>query len=239
MKKNKNNKKEKNTRFLKVYAVTCLISLSIGILSFAAVKKVSQSVFEINKNIVKMPIAEDFNQEIESKHSEEPKIETKEYNKEIDTQEDVKPVSSTEITNVNELTFTQPCVGSLLKRFSADKPIKSKTMGDFRVHNGVDIKCTLGDSVYAAADGVVEKIYEDNLLGTTIIIAHNEEIKTEYSNMAGGDMVSIGKEIKGGNCIGCVGNTAKGELLEEAHLHFSILKDGEYVNPEDYINITN
>ena len=235
------NKKKKSNSFMKVYAITCVISLSIGVLSFAATKKMSQSVFEINKNAVKVPILEDINiTETENRESELEMVEKREEKKEstenINTEDSVKVFNSTDIKDVKGITLTEPCKGTLLKRFSKDKPIKSITMGDFRIHNGIDIRCTLGDSVLASADGVVEKIYEDNLLGTIIMIKHSDDLATEYANMACGDMVYEGKEVKSGESIGCVGNTAKGELLEEAHLHFSVLKNEEYQNPLDFVN---
>ena len=43
------------------------------------------------------------------------------------------------------------------------------------------------------------------------------------------------KFIKQGQTIGTVGNTATFEIADDPHLHFEILKDGEYVDPNLYI----
>ena len=41
--------------------------------------------------------------------------------------------------------------------------------------------------------------------------------------------------MTGGETIGTVGNEASFEILDEPHLHFEILKDGEQVDPNMYL----
>jgi len=231
----------------------CVISLVIGLSSLGTARKISRSTLELNKETIKIPSYEEIIKENEKKYAEN---EEKVQNETVNTsepienaentaktgeaeikKEDVKAVYATALETEKEITFTHPCEGSVLKKFSIDKPLKSKTMGDFRTHNGVDIKSDIGATVSAAADGIVEKIYTDNILGLTIVISHNENLKTVYANIAGSDMVKEGDEIKKGDAIGCVGNTASGELLDDAHLHFAVISEGKYVNPEEYVTI--
>ena len=44
-----------------------------------------------------------------------------------------------------------------------------------------------------------------------------------------------GEEIKQGQTIGTAGNTASFESNMECHLHFELLKNGEYLNPAIYL----
>ncbi len=123
----------------------------------------------------------------------------------------------------------------ILNSYTGKKLVKSKTMGDWRIHSGIDIKKDIGESVYAIDKGVVEKIYDDDLFGTTVVISHSGGFSTKYSNLDKNIGIKEGKEIKKGQEIGKIGSSALGEKNEAPHLHFELLKDGEQVNPKDYI----
>ena len=239
----KKNEKKKMSKGAKLYLGACLLSFTIGIISLGIARNITRSVLESSEKTITIPSYEEIIKENEEKLIQKD-VETEEKQPEStekpvvteSNEETVKALSDAVLQAEKVISFTSPCEGSILKRFSVDKPLKSKTMGDFRIHRGVDIKADTGTTVCAAADGMVENIYDDNLLGITIVIKHNETIKTEYSNIAGADMINIGDSVKAGQAIGCVGNTAKGELLDDAHLHFAILEEDIYVNPDKYIN---
>ena len=244
-KKNEKKKKIKLSKGAKLYIGACMLSFIIGIVSLGIAGNITRSALEYNENEIIIPSYEEIIKEnekilelqnqINNETKEDiPQSQEKPEAKELE-EESVKAVSSAVIQTEKAIIFTAPCEGNILKRFSVDKPLKSKTMGDFRIHKGVDIKADVGSSIYASADGTVERIYEDNLLGLTVVIAHSDTLKTEYSNIAGDDMVKEGDAIKAGQAIGCVGNNAKGELLDDAHLHFSVVEEGIYADPEKYI----
>ncbi|MGN1059778.1 MAG: peptidoglycan DD-metalloendopeptidase family protein, partial [Clostridia bacterium] len=86
-------------------------------------------------------------------------------------------------------SLVMPAEGEVITPFSADQLVKSKTMGDWRVHSGIDIRAAAGAEVKAAADGVVERAYQDPQMGYTIILAHDGEFKTVYQNLASVEMV--------------------------------------------------
>ena len=44
-----------------------------------------------------------------------------------------------------------------------------------------------------------------------------------------------GEKVTSGQTIGTVGNTASFEILDESHLHFEILKNGEQIDPNMYL----
>ena len=62
-------------------------------------------------------------------------------------------------------TFSLPLEAGIAKAYSNGEMVQSKTMGDWRVHNGVDFKGTVGDAVKAINNGVVKAVYDDVLLG--------------------------------------------------------------------------
>ena len=136
-----------------------------------------------------------------------------------------------------KLTFVSPVVGEVTKSHSLDMPVFSNTLGEWRVHTGIDISAEEGAEVYASADGVVTKVYSDPLLGKTVEITHEGGIVSVYANLASATIaVAEGDEIKSGAVIGQVGDTSLSELADESHLHFGIKVNGVSVNPLDYIS---
>ena len=133
-----------------------------------------------------------------------------------------------------------PAVGNVIKEYSADVPVFSLTMEDYRVHTGVDIAGDAGDDVCAAADGVIEDVYYDPMMGQTVVIAHANGYKTVYQNMqkAVPDGVTVGAAVTGGQKIGSIGDTALIEISESPHLHFQMTCDGRSVDPLSYIEIS-
>ncbi len=133
------------------------------------------------------------------------------------------------------LEIIMPAEGEILVPYSMEKLIKSKTLGDWRVHHGIDIKTEPGAKVLAAQDGVVEETYEDALMGHTIVLSHGERFQTIYQNLASTQMVQAGQSVTKGECIAVVGNSAASELLEDTHLHFAVKENGVYQNPEAFL----
>lgn len=107
-------------------------------------------------------------------------------------------------------------------------PIKKKKM----MHRGIDFSCPEGTSIVATADGkVVKKEYNPKTYGRFIIIKHSDSYSTLYSQMSE-FKVELGEEVKQGQVIGLVGSSG---ISTGPHLHYEIKKDGENVDPADYI----
>jgi len=136
------------------------------------------------------------------------------------------------------LTFVSPCIGSVMTEHSLTVPVFSDTLGEWRVHSGIDIATEDAAPVYAAAPGIVSAVYADPLMGTTVEITHSNNFKTVYSNLqttlAGN--IGVGTEVKSGDLIGNVGDTSLKELADEAHLHFGMKINDVAVNPLDYLS---
>lgn len=144
-----------------------------------------------------------------------------------DKEEDKKP---------DKLTFVSPVVGEVTKGHSLDTPVFSDTLGEWRVHTGIDISADEGSEVFASSDGVVSKVYSDPFLGRTVEIRHEGGIVSVYSNLSSEVAVKEGDSVDSGALIGKVGDSSISELADEAHLHFAIKVNGVSVNPLDYIS---
>lgn len=130
-------------------------------------------------------------------------------------------------------TFYSPVTGTVSKEHSADTPVFSETLKEWKVHSGIDIVTEESAPVYAAADGVISAIYDDPFLGRTVEVSHSLNHKTVYSNLVKEDaaFISVGDKVALGDRIGTVGYSAIFEIAEEPHLHFEMKKDGKAIDP--------
>ena len=130
-------------------------------------------------------------------------------------------------------TFVNPVSGEILKDYSMEHLVFSKTMGDYRVHSGVDVSAPVGTEVVCFTDGKVASVSDDYFFGTTVTITHQDGLVSYYMNLDPevAENVSVGEEIAAGELIGKVGNTAKIESADEPHLHFELRVNGELINP--------
>jgi len=133
------------------------------------------------------------------------------------------------------LQTAAPVEGEIVVVYAMDSLGYNPTTRDWRVHNGVDIAAEEGSKVCAAADGTVYTVYEDDTMGMTVIIRHQDGYVTKYASLASDVTVKAGDTVKLGQQIGYVGNTA---LLENAigdHLHFSVTCNDEPVDPAEFL----
>ncbi len=130
-------------------------------------------------------------------------------------------------------SYTLPVAGNVLKSFSVDTLVYSQTMNDYRVHTGVDIASTLGCPVKALSDGVIKEIYDDPLMGQTIVIDHGNKTLSVYQNLSTElpDGIEVGASVEEGEVIAGIGETCLIECAEEPHLHFEVSVDGEKIDP--------
>jgi hypothetical protein len=100
-----------------------------------------------------------------------------------------------------------------------------------RLHTGIDLVAKEGISVVAAEEGVVVKAQMADSWGNIIVVQHDGIYSTSYSHLKSMD-VKAGDKVKKGQVIGLVGHTG---LSTKDHLHFELLKNGETIDPINYL----
>lgn len=160
--------------------------------------------------------------------------EEKEVLKEADSEiDETTNVSSEEIVEVFE--FVSPVSGEILVDFAKEDLVYSKTLEEWTTHLGIDIKADKTSVVSASERGVVKSIKNDPRYGITVTISHGEEFETVYSNLLSTEFINEGDLVEKGQTIGSVGESASFEVAEVPHLHFEMYKNGEVVNPTEYL----
>ncbi len=136
--------------------------------------------------------------------------------------------------NAQKQQFILPVSGKVMNEFSNHELVKSATMGDWRTHDGVDLKCDIGTEVLCVADGVVKEVKNDPLWGTVVSIEH-DKVTSVYCGLEEDVKVKVGDKLELGDVIGTVGKNAIIETALEPHLHFEIISDGGYVDPVKFV----
>lgn len=131
--------------------------------------------------------------------------------------------------------FALPMGTDIIKDYSNGEMVESKTMGDWRVHNGVDFGGSAGNEVAAVSDGKVSKVYSDSFWGTVVEIDHGNGMIVRYCGLKEGSCLPEGTEVKKYDKIGSLGHIPV-EISEEDHLHLEVLIDGEFVDPLKALN---
>ena len=131
--------------------------------------------------------------------------------------------------------ITMPVAGQTVMEYAMDCLSYNPTTRDWRVHNGIDIAAAEGTAVYAAADGTVYTVFEDETMGTTVVLRHADGYTTRYASLAKEVSVTPGQIVLSGDQIGCVGQTAMLESAIGEHVHFSVTCNGESVDPAEFL----
>lgn len=114
----------------------------------------------------------------------------------------------------------------------------NQTLNNYYEHTGVDFMVEVGAEVFAVEDGVVESIYKDDLLlGTEIVVAHDNGVKSVYRFVNEKEGLKVGDQVSKGEAIATVAEPTGNEYKDGAHLHFEIKANGVSVDPTTYLTL--
>ncbi|MDR1465533.1 MAG: M23 family metallopeptidase [Oscillospiraceae bacterium] len=134
-------------------------------------------------------------------------------------------------------TFALPFGSKISKDYSGGEMVKSATMGDWRVHNGVDFLGEVNDAVFAIQDGSVAKVMQDPLWGIVVVIDHGNGLTARYCGLSEGSTPHEGQEVKKGEVVGVIAQIPV-ESAEGVHLHFETYVNNKVADPLGVMNKT-
>lgn len=117
--------------------------------------------------------------------------------------------------------------------YSAGAPVYSKTMKDWRIHTGTDVKGESGEEVLACGNGQVKRTYTDRMLGNVVEIEHGD-YEFYYCGLGENFLVKEGDTVTKGQAIGTI-TAVPFEAAEEPHLHLEVRRDGVCIDPESIL----
>lgn len=104
--------------------------------------------------------------------------------------------------------------------------------GENKMHEGVDLAAEIGTDVLAFADGTVDYIGESPAYGMYLQLRHGNGVTTFYAHCSQ-LCVQKGQKVNMGDVVAKVGDTGN---TTGPHLHFEMKRDGEFLDPQPYID---
>lgn len=201
------------------------VSIDIGKTVQDAEKELNDNSNNIQNNVTSNETKDTKSKDVSISKSNELTVSKKEEN-------DLKQ----EKEEKEEINFIAPVKGKIIRDFAPDSLVYSETLEEWITHNGVDISSDKTSVVTCISKGTVSAIKNDPRYGITVIVNHDNGYQSVYANLLTAEYVVEGENIEQNQTIGTIGNTAIFEISDEYHLHFELLKDGEYINPSNFIN---
>ncbi|MCL2839047.1 MAG: M23 family metallopeptidase [Oscillospiraceae bacterium] len=229
-----NIKKLLTTRGFYIILFACVTIVGTSVV----IRNMSRSVMDSMNAVLDEPAF------VEMTYSDEYEDEEEYIEEDVNRSPEVAPVAAIPVGITESVIEPIPAVtslrmpvnGNVIKQFSGDNLVFSNTMNDWRVHRGIDIDAPLGTQVRAAAAGVVERVFEDDMLGVVVVIDHGDGLQTLYASLQSVDFISAGTRVDAGDIIGGVGGTAISESADGPHLHFEVLRNGGQIDPASMMN---
>lgn len=126
-----------------------------------------------------------------------------------------------------------PVNGNIVREYAKERLVYSPTLKEYSTHLAVDISGKPGQSVVASADGEVVLCGDDKLLGSYVIIKHNDRVSTGYYSL-GSYNVKVGDTLAAGDVLGTVGASALLENSMGEHVHFELTVDNKNVSSVEH-----
>ncbi len=171
-------------------------------------------------------------EEQEMKEAEQDSEEEKEAEEQEQTEQTAGNSESLNFANGSKLLW--PVEGTLLMNYSMDKTVYFSTLDQFKYNPALVISGEKGDQVISSAPGIVKSIDKTAETGTTV----NVDIGSGYELFYGqlDDVrVKTGDYVDSKTVLGYVGEPTIYYSVEGANVYFEMRKDGESVNPMDYL----
>lgn len=177
------------------------------------------------------------------KNDDEPELESEweEPEQEEEKKEPVKEEISQTANQAERLAFSRddlilwPVDGNVLLNYSMDQTVYFATLDQYKYNPALIISGKVGDEVMAVHKGIVSRVEESAQTGTTVTLEMGNGYEAVYGQLK--DVkVKEGAYVGQGQIIGCLNEPTKYYSVEGCNLYFQMLKDGEPVNPLEYLD---
>ena len=228
----------KNKVNLVLYIVLTLIIVAVVCMTVFSIASGSKKnnggikIPEASGSVVTKSPETDRVRPVETQNPEDTYIELPNEDVDAPADEPAKDVDATV-----KMVFTNPVdEGYILKGYDIDMPVYSLTMNDYRVHSGVDIIADIGSAVRTIAEGEVQNIYCDPMMGNCISVRHANGYVSYYMGLSEEvcEGIEEGAPVYCGQVLSSVGDSTLIEIAEEPHLHFEMTVGGLSVDPLEY-----
>ena len=229
----KNESAERVNRTVYLTVAVLLIVLAVAVAMTSAANKARRGQANNTDPAITTTKTPETKSPITEKTPEDDQTEPPEETKAPETTVNNDVTASSEIP-----TLSLPTVGYLGKEHDPTVQVFSNTLGEWRVHLGIDIVTEAAAPVYPAAKGKIKQISDDPMWGKCIWIEHDGDAVSVYRGLADElpAGIEVGVSVTEDTLIGAVGEGGVLELADEPHLHFEMKVKGADVDPIEYFS---
>ena len=230
-------KKDKGAAVGLVICFVAMIAI-VGAITFSNYERKSEG--ELAKTEEKNQVAQKQDAEEESQVTQGDKVEAEIVEKPEVVIEETPivqaPVTQKTYSFSKEDMLIWPIDGNVLLNYSMDETVYFSTLDQYKYNPALIIAGNVGQEVKSAEDGKVTAIKTDAQTGVTVTVSLGDGYEAVYGQL-GEVCVKQGENITEGDIIGYLGEPTKYYSVEGCNLYFQLLKDGEPVNPLEYLDV--
>ena len=130
--------------------------------------------------------------------------------------------------------LTWPASGAVIMGYSMDQTVFFQTLEQYKYNPAMIIGGEVGETITASAAGIVTNIEETAQTGTTVTLDMGNGYTAVYGQLTDVPL-STGDYVNAGEMIGTLNEPTKYYSVEGPNLYFEILKDGEPVDPMNFM----
>lgn len=134
----------------------------------------------------------------------------------------------------SETKISWPVEGNVLMNYSMDQTVYSATLDQYCFHPAIVIQANVNDKVQAAVDCQVTDLSTNEETGLTLTTDLGNGYTAVYGQLKEVSWKK-GDRIKEGETVGYIAEPTKYYSVEGSSLYFAMKKDGNPVNPMDYL----
>lgn len=127
-----------------------------------------------------------------------------------------------------------PASGAVVMDYSMDKTVYFSTLEQYKYNPALIIGGVVGENIGAAAPGIVTSIEQEAQTGLTVTLDMGNGYSAIYGQLKEVP-VAIGQYVAQGQIVGYLSEPSKYYTEEGPNLYFQVTKDGEPVNPIDFM----
>lgn len=127
-----------------------------------------------------------------------------------------------------------PVDGTILMSYSMDKTVYFSTLDQYKYNPAVIISGAEGDQVISATAGIVKSIDVTAETGTTVNVDIGNGYELFYGQLKEVP-VKVGDYVEAKTVLGYVSQPTKYYSVEGCNVYFEMRKDGQPVNPVEYL----
>lgn len=141
---------------------------------------------------------------------------------------------STSVNFSEETKLLWPVSGNILLNYSMDKTVYFSTLDQYKYNPALVISGAEGDQVICGTTGIVKSIDVTAQTGTTVNIDIGNGYELFYGQLKEVP-VKVGDYVESKTVLGYVSQPTKYYSVEGCNVYFEMRKDGQTVNPMDYL----